>query len=211
VAGIDEVGRGCLFGPVVAAAVILDPGKTIRGLDDSKKLDARTREVLAQRIHDRAVAVAVAGVDSAAIDCFNIYQATRRAMRQAVLGLCPGPDALLVDAMTLETPLTQRSLIHGDARSRSIAAASIIAKVTRDGWIDVWDRVYPGYGLASNKGYGTPEHLAALKRLGPTPQHRLSFQPVAEAACFEAHWTRSDAQSELPLLAGLPVLRAHAG
>jgi len=178
VAGVDEVGRGCLFGPVVAAAVVLDPASPIQGLADSKLLDHAVRETLAARIRDRALGWAIAGVDAAWIDRVNIYQAARLAMQRAVAQLSVEPDYLLVDAMRLELPIEQRSLIQGDARCRSIAAASILAKVERDRWMQVWDEAYRGYGLAQNKGYGTPDHLAALDRLGPTPAHRLSFAPV---------------------------------
>ena len=191
IAGVDEVGRGCLFGPVVAAAVILDPEKPIRGLDDSKRLDPATRETLSRRIRERAVAVAVAASNSAHIDCLNIYQAARRAMRDAVLALPVAADYVLADAMTLDLDVGQRSLIRGDRRSRSIAAASIVAKVERDGWMRAWDEVFPEYQLASNKGYASPAHLRALKRFGPTPLHRLSFRPVADHSRFPPELRRS--------------------
>jgi ribonuclease HII len=178
VAGVDEVGRGSLFGPVVAAAVILDPAYRIRGLRDSKLLLADRREILAERIREHALAWAVAAVDAARIDQINIYQASRLAMREAVLGLNPGADHLLVDALRLDCDLPQRAIIHGDALSASIAAASIIAKVERDRMIVEWDPVFPVYGLASNKGYSTPRHLAALREHGPSPLHRQSFAPV---------------------------------
>ena len=184
VAGVDEVGRGCLFGPVVAGAVALDPDRPIRGLADSKALDAARREELAERIRERALAWAVAGVDAAWIDRINIYQAARRAMSAAVAKLSVQADYLLIDAMRLDLPIAQQSLIKGDARCRSIAAASIVAKVERDAWLARWDAVYPGYGLASNKGYCTPDHIEALERLGPTPAHRMSFEPVAATARF---------------------------
>ncbi|MBI1355900.1 MAG: ribonuclease HII [Acidobacteria bacterium] len=184
VAGVDEVGRGCLFGPVVAGAVILDPERPIRGLADSKVLDADQREELARRIRERSVAWAVAGVDAGWIDRINIYQAARRAMQAAVAKLSLRADYLLIDAMRLDLPIAQQSLIKGDARCRSIAAASIVAKVERDAWLARWDAVYPGYGLASNKGYATPDHLRALTALGPTPAHRMSFEPVAAVARF---------------------------
>jgi ribonuclease HII len=178
IAGVDEVGRGSLFGPVVAAAVILDPGYRIRGLRDSKLLLAERREVLAQRIREHAVAWAIAAVDAARIDQINIYQASRVAMREAVIRLEPGPDHLLIDAMRLDCELPQRAIIHGDALSASIAAASILAKVERDRMVREWDPVFPVYGLASNKGYSTPHHLAALRQHGPSPLHRQSFAPV---------------------------------
>jgi ribonuclease HII len=178
VAGVDEVGRGSLFGPVVAAAVILDPDYRIRGLRDSKLLLAERREVLAQRIRDHAIAFAIAAVDAARIDQINIYQASRVAMREAVKQLATAPDHLLIDAMRLDCDLPQRAIIHGDALSASIAAASILAKVERDRMLREWDPVFPIYGLASNKGYSTPHHLAALREHGPSPLHRQSFAPV---------------------------------
>src|SRR5580698_3330016 len=178
VAGVDEVGRGSLFGCVVAAAVILDPGYRVRGLRDSKLLLAERREVLAERIREHAIAWAVAAVDAARIDQINIYQASRVAMREAVISLQPGPDHLLIDAMRLDCELPQRAIIHGDALSASIAAASILAKVERDRMVREWDPVFPVYGLASNKGYSTPHHFAALRQHGPSPLHRQSFAPV---------------------------------
>jgi ribonuclease HII len=178
VAGVDEVGRGSLFGPVVAAAVILDPAYRIRGLRDSKLLPAERREVLAERIREHAVAWAIAAVDAARIDQINIYQASRVAMREAVLKLQPGANHLLIDAMRLDCDLPQQAIIHGDALSASIAAASILAKVERDRMIREWDPVFPVYRLASNKGYSTPHHLAALRQHGPSPLHRQSFAPV---------------------------------
>jgi ribonuclease HII len=183
VAGVDEVGRGCLFGPVVAAAVVLDPARPIEGLQDSKAIPAGLREQLSALIHERALAVSIGSVDNVQIDRLNIYQASRRAMLQAVTSLPIAADYLLVDAMVIASPLPQESLIKGDARSCSIAAASIVAKVERDRWLLDWDAQYPGYGLASNKGYATADHRRALATLGPTPLHRFSFRPVAEAAC----------------------------
>jgi len=181
VAGVDEVGRGSLFGPVVAAAVILDPAYRPRGLRDSKLLLPERREVLAVRIREHALAWAVAAVDAARIDQINIYQASRAAMLEAVLQLMPKPDYLLIDALRLDCELPQMPIIHGDARSASIAAASIIAKVERDHLVTEWDPVFPAYGLASNKGYSTPRHLAALREHGPSPLHRQSFAPVWNA------------------------------
>lgn len=178
VAGVDEVGRGSLFGCVVAAAVILDPAYRVRGLRDSKLLLPERREVLAQRIREHAVAWAVAAVDAARIDQINIYQASRVVMRDAVMALAPMPDHLLIDALKIECELPQDAIIHGDALSASIAAASILAKVERDRMMCEWDAVFPQYGLASHKGYSTPKHLAALRELGPTPLHRQSFAPV---------------------------------
>ena len=185
VAGVDEVGRGSLFGPVVAAAVILyendDPAFRIRGLRDSKLLPAERREELALLIRQHCIAWAVAAVDSARIDQINIYQASRIAMLHAVRQLAPAASYLLVDAVRLHCDLTQQPIIHGDALSASIAAASIIAKVERDRMISAWDPVFPMYGLASNKGYCTPHHLAALREHGPSPLHRQSFSPVWSA------------------------------
>jgi len=178
VAGVDEVGRGSLFGCVVAAAVILDPAYRVRGLRDSKLLLPERRQVLAERIREHAVAWAVAAVDAARIDQINIYHASRAAMREAVLRLTPGADHLLVDAVRLDCDVAQQAIIHGDALSASIAAASILAKVERDRIMCEWDAVFPAYGLALHKGYSTPKHLAALRELGPTPLHRQSFAPV---------------------------------
>ena len=184
VAGVDEVGRGALFGPVFAAAVILSRDRPVRGLDDSKVLEPERREVLAERIRERAVAWAVAAVDAAMIDHVNIYQASRMAMRMAVMRLDPRPDFVLIDAVPLDLPMPQRPLIDGDARCHAIAAASIVAKVQRDQCMRVWDRVFPAYGLASHKGYSTPEHLQAIRRYGLTPLHRLSFEPVRAHSLF---------------------------
>lgn len=191
VAGVDEVGRGSLFGPVVAAAVILDPSYRIRGLRDSKLLDRETREKLAPRIRDHSVAWAIAAVDVATIDQINIYWASKRAMEEAVGMLSVRPDHLLIDALRLNCECRQTPIIHGDALSASIAAASIIAKVERDAMITAWDPVFPEYGLASNKGYSTPKHLKMLREKGPTPLHRLSFAPV---------WTSSAPQEELDFM-----------
>ena len=178
VAGVDEVGRGSLFGCVVAAAVILDPAYRVRGLRDSKLLPAERREVLAERIREHALTWAVAAVDAARIDQINIYHASRLAMREAVARLAPAADHLLVDALRIDCEQPQVAIIHGDALSASIAAASILAKVERDRIMCEWDVVFPAYGLASHKGYSTPRHLAALRELGPTPLHRQSFAPV---------------------------------
>ena len=181
VAGVDEVGRGSLFGPVVAAAVILRPEYRIRGLRDSKLLLADRREVLAERIREHCIAWSVAAVDAARIDQINIYHASRLAMREAVMSLQPAADHLLVDAMRIDCDLQQQKIIHGDALSASIAAASIIAKVWRDRLVREWDPVFPLYGLASNKGYSTPRHLKALREHGPSPLPRQSFAPVWNA------------------------------
>ena len=181
VAGVDEVGRGSLFGPVVAAAVVLDSSYRIRGLRDSKLLPAERREILAERIREHAIAWSIAAVDAARIDQINIYHASRLAMRQAVQQLRPTPDHLLIDAMRLDLEVPERAIIHGDALSASIAAASILAKVERDRMIVEWDPVFPVYALKSNKGYSTPKHLAALREYGPSPLHRQSFAPVWQA------------------------------
>lgn len=178
VAGVDEVGRGSLFGCVVAAAVILDPGYRLRGLRYSKLLPAERRRVLAERIREHALAWSIAAVDAARIDQINIYHASRLAMREAVMRLAPAADHLLIDALRIECEQPQIPIIHGDALSASIAAASILAKVERDRIMCEWDAVFPAYGLASHKGYSTPKHLAALRELGPTPLHRQSFAPV---------------------------------
>lgn len=195
IAGIDEAGRGALFGPVVAAAVILNPKRRIVGLDDSKKLAPERRSELAERIRQHAQAWAVAEVDAARIDAWNIYQASRQAMTAALEQLSIPPDYLLLDAMQLDVLVEQKSLIKGDARSVSIAAASILAKTHRDTRMVEWDVIYPGYGLAQHKGYSTPEHLDALRRLGPTPLHRYSFAPVRESKC----WGASATQTPLPI------------
>jgi len=197
IAGLDEVGRGSLFGPVVAAAVILDSKRRIVGLDDSKKLSAERREVLALRIREHALAWAIADVDAGRIDAWNIYQASRQAMTEALHQLKISPDYLLLDAMQLDVLIEQKSLIQGDSLSVSIAAASIIAKVERDRMMNEWDAIYPQYGLAQHKGYATPVHLAALRSHGPSPHHRYSFAPVREAAC----WAAGATQTPLPLSA----------
>ena len=188
IAGVDEVGRGSLFGPVVAAAVILDPGYRIRGLRDSKLLLAGRREVLAERIREHAIAWAVAAVDAARIDQINIYHASRLAMVDAVSQLAPTPDHLLIDALRIDCACAQTPIIHGDALSASIAAASIIAKVERDRMIRQWDPVFPLYGLASNKGYYTRKHVQALREYGPSPLHRQSFEPVWNSASPQRRW-----------------------
>jgi ribonuclease HII len=195
IAGIDEAGRGALFGPVVAAAVILNPKRRIVGLDDSKKLTPERRAELAPRICDHALAWAIVEVDAQRIDAWNIYQASRQAMTAAVQHLSIEPDYLLIDALHLDLFLEQKSLIKGDARSVSIAAASILAKTHRDTRMEEWDARYPLYGLARHKGYGTPDHLLALRQHGPTPLHRHSFAPVREAGC----WASGAVQTSLPI------------
>jgi len=196
VAGVDEVGRGALFGPVFAAAVILSQDKPIRGLRDSKQLDRERREVLAGRIRERAVDWAVGTADAFEIDHINIYQASRVAMRRAVERLKPMPDYLLIDAITVDLPLAQRALIHGDALSQCIAAASILAKVERDECMRQWDEVFPQYGLKNHKGYSTDEHWKALETHGPTTLHRFSFWPVREHSP-DTVWTGYPRQTEL--------------
>jgi ribonuclease HII len=176
VAGVDEAGRGPLAGPVAAAAVILDPERPILGLNDSKKISPQKRERLFDAIQEKALAWSVVLVEPAVIDQINILQATLQAMRQAVAQLQPEPDLLLVDAVRLDLPgISSWPIIGGDAKSNSIAAASILAKVTRDRVMLELDRQYPGYGFAQHKGYGTANHYAALAKLGRSPCHRLSF------------------------------------
>ena len=182
IAGVDEVGRGALFGPVVAAAVILPPDTRIRGLRDSKQLLREDRERLAKVVERKALAISVAEVDVETIDRVNIYQATRIAMAIAVGKLTRAPDHLLIDAMRLDLECAQTSIIYGDSLSISIAAASVIAKVYRDARMRELDKEYPQYGLASHKGYSTPVHLAALDKHGPCPLHRKSFRPVAQTS-----------------------------
>ncbi len=195
IAGIDEAGRGALFGPVVAAAVILNPKRRIVGLDDSKKLAPERRAELAARIREHALAWAVAEVDAQRIDAWNIYQASRQAMTAALQQLTTVPDYLLIDAMQLDVLIEQKALIKGDARSISIAAASILAKTHRDARMEEWDIIYPLYGLARHKGYATPDHLEALRLHGPSPLHRYSFAPVRESGC----WAAGATQAPLPL------------
>ncbi len=184
IAGVDEVGRGALFGPVVAAAVILPErmgGLAKAGLKDSKQMTREDRERLDKRIRKIAVAVSVAEVDAATIDLVNIYQATRQAMLMAVMTLGVSPDHLLIDAMRVDHACAQTKLFYGDALSLSIAAASVVAKVHRDQRMRELDQMHPVYGLASHKGYATPEHRRALKLHGPCALHRRSFAPVAAA------------------------------
>lgn len=181
IAGVDEVGRGPLFGPVVAAAVILPSKARLKGLTDSKQLSVSEREHFDKRVRDVAVAWAIAEVDAATIDRINILQASRLAMKLAVSRLQHLPDCLLIDGnQRIEWECTQRTIVQGDARSLSIAAASVIAKVYRDRLISELDDRFPGYGLKSNMGYPTVAHRAALRQLGPTELHRRSFRGVAE-------------------------------
>ena len=177
-AGIDEVGRGPLAGPVVAAAVILPKGCKIRQLNDSKKIPKSKHEAIYHEVMKEAVAVGIGIKDAQIIDQVNIYEATKLAMLEALSKLDPQPQHLLIDAMKLDTPIPQQSIIKGDAKSLSIAAASIVAKVIRDRLMVDYDQTYPGYGFAKNAGYGTAEHLTGLKRLGITPIHRKSFEPI---------------------------------
>ncbi len=196
IAGVDEVGRGALFGPVFAAAVILSPDRPIRGLRDSKQLPAERREILAGRIRERAVAWAVAAADAFEIDQINNFQAARLAMRRAIERLNPAPDYLLIDAITVDLPIAQLALIHGDALSQCIAAASIMAKVERDACMCKWDEVFPQYGLKSHKGYTTDQHWKALELHGPTTLHRFSFWPVRVHSPLTL-WTGYPRQGEL--------------
>ena len=183
IAGLDEVGRGPMFGPVVAAAVILQRGCRLDGLTDSKKLSEKKRNELDVEIRANAVAWAIAAVDAETIDRINIRRASLEAMRRAVMQLALSPDCLLIDGRdTIEWDCEQHAVIHGDGISFSIAAASILAKVHRDRLLVELDLEFPGYGLANHKGYCCPEHMAALARLGPTPLHRKSYHPVAQAA-----------------------------
>ncbi len=178
IAGIDEVGRGPLAGPVTVAAVILPAHWFAAGLNDSKQVTPAHREMLAEKIQGAAVACSVVSLSSEEVDRLNIYNATMTAMYKAVQQLPVPPEAVIVDAMPLHFKVPVLSMIHGDARSASVAAASIVAKVTRDRMMKEYDSVYPGYGFAKHKGYGTAEHLEAIRRLGITPIHRRSFEPV---------------------------------
>lgn len=178
IAGIDEVGRGPLAGPVVAAAVILPKGCKIRYLNDSKKIPKAKHQAIYQEVMEQAVAVGIGIKDSQVIDEVNIYEATKLAMLEALAQLSVQPQHLLIDAMTLETPISQTSIIKGDANSLSIAAASIVAKVTRDKIMAEFDKTYPGYDFVQNAGYGTAKHLEGLSKQGVTSIHRKSFEPI---------------------------------
>jgi len=176
VAGLDEVGRGALCGPVVACAVVLGAGFDTTGVDDSKRLTRRQRQRLAERIRREASAVSLGSADVAEIDRLNILRATHLAMRRAIEALDPQPDLVLVDGRDVPAlPVPARAIVKGDALSVSIAAASIVAKEERDAQMREWDERYPGYGLARNMGYGSLGHREALRRLGPTAIHRRSF------------------------------------
>ncbi len=179
IAGLDEVGRGCIAGPVVSAAVILPHGFFLPGVDDSKKLTPAKRQALVEDIKQQSVAWAVAWLFPPLLDRINILNATREAMKLAVRQLCPQPDLLLIDALTLkEMPISQLAIVKGDSLSVSIACASILAKVERDRTMEALDSLYPGYGFAKHKGYATREHLQSLHRLGAAAIHRSSFEPV---------------------------------
>lgn len=182
VGGVDEVGVGPLAGPLVAAAVILPREVPLRGIDDSKKLSVHQRERLAREIEDCALAWGVGVVEVAEVDRLNVFWASLEAMRRAVLNLALDPEQLLVDARLIpDLAIPQQSIVGGDRRSYSIAAASIVAKVTRDRMMRDFDRLYPEYGFARHMGYGTRFHLEALQRFGPSPIHRQSFVPVRQA------------------------------
>ncbi|MEX0878944.1 MAG: ribonuclease HII [Thermoanaerobaculia bacterium] len=183
IAGVDEAGRGSLAGPVVAAAVILPGGCLLPGLDDSKLLNAESRERLDLAIRARAVALSIGVVEATAIDAGDILRASLEAMRQAVTALSPAPEVILVDAVRVPgVAAPQLSIIHGDALSASIAAASIVAKVYRDGLLDALSERHPAYGFDQHKGYGTPDHWQALRRSGPCPEHRLTYRGVVPEA-----------------------------
>ena len=178
IAGVDEVGRGPLAGPVVAAAVILPKGCKISGLNDSKKIPKSKHKEIYEAVRKHAIAIGIGVKDNQVIDQVNIYEATKLAMIEAIGQLDPQPQHLLIDAMKLDLPISQTSIIKGDANSLSIAAASIVAKVTRDQMMETYDQEYPGYDFAQNAGYGTAKHLAGLQKLGITPIHRRSFEPI---------------------------------
>ena len=178
IAGVDEVGRGPLAGPVVAAAVILPENCKIPGLNDSKKIPKSKHKEIYEAVLQNAIAIGIGVKDNQVIDQVNIYEATKLAMMEAIGQLDPQPQHLLIDAMKLDLPIPQTSIIKGDANSLSIAAASIVAKVTRDQMMEEFDCEYPGYDFTQNAGYGTANHLAGLDKLGVTPIHRRSFEPV---------------------------------
>lgn len=204
IAGVDEVGRGALFGPVVAAAVILPEKVGIlsrMGLTDSKQLDRASREKLDRKIRKMALAIGIVAIEAETIDRINIYQASRLAMRLAVEQLTVTPDHLIIDALRIDYPCAQTKLYYGDALCLSIAAASVVAKVYRDALCRELDKQFPQYGLASHKGYATPEHRAALKQHGPCPLHRRSFAPVLAAdpeAALDAQLDLDTMFDELP-------------
>lgn len=178
IAGVDEVGRGPLAGPVVAAAVILPNNCKIPGLNDSKKIPKSKHQAIYQAVLDQAISVGIGVKDNHVIDQVNIYEATKLAMLEAIHELEPQPQHLLIDAMKLDLPISQTSIIKGDANSLSIAAASIVAKVTRDQMMAAYNQEYPGYDFAQNAGYGTTKHLEGLEKQGVSPIHRRSFEPI---------------------------------
>lgn len=180
IAGVDEVGRGPLAGPVVAAAVLLPEDFFLPGIDDSKKISEKKRNEYDEIIRREAIAVSVAKIDAAEIDRVNIYEATKKAMISAIASLDPNPEVLLIDAMKLETPFVVESIIKGDAKSVSIAAASIVAKVARDRLMVELSTQFPEYGFQNNMGYGTKEHILAIQKHGITSYHRKSFAPVKD-------------------------------
>jgi len=187
IAGVDEVGRGPLAGPVVAAAVILQPSRTISGLADSKKLSPARRVQLDEIIRHESFCWAIGRAEVAEIDSLNILHATMLAMRRAVLALETIPTSVLIDGNRCpELPMPSLAIVKGDSSVPAISAASIIAKVARDQEMVAFDRIYPGYGFSRHKGYGTPEHLACLRKLGPTPIHRWSFAPVRNCGTHRA-------------------------
>ncbi len=196
VAGVDEVGRGPLAGPVVAAAVILPEGTVLPGLDDSKAMKPENRDYLFDLIHEEAVAIGLGSVPAYEIDTINIYQATFKAMRQAIKSLPVKPEQILVDGNRVpESGIPELAIVGGDAASQSIAAASVVAKVTRDREMSQVAKTYPAYGFANHKGYASSEHLKALETNGPCPIHRRSFAPVEKGL---AAWSRSFRSSERP-------------
>lgn len=185
IAGVDEVGRGPLAGPVVAAAVILPENCKIPGLNDSKKIPKSKHQTIYQAVLDQALSVGIGVKDNQVIDQVNIYEATKLAMLEAIQELDQQPQHLLIDAMKLDLPISQTSIIKGDANSLSIAAASIVAKVTRDQMMAAYDQEYPGYDFGQNAGYGTSKHLEGLEKYGFTPIHRRSFEPIKSMTNFD--------------------------
>ena len=185
IAGVDEVGRGPLAGPVVAAAVILPENCKIPGLNDSKKIPKSKHQAIYQAVLDQALSVGIGVKDNQVIDQVNIYEATKLAMLEAIQELDQQPQHLLIDAMKLDLPISQTSIIKGDANSLSIAAASIVAKVTRDQMMAAYDQEYPGYDFGQNAGYGTSKHLEGLEKYGVTPIHRRSFEPTKSMTNFD--------------------------
>ena len=175
IAGMDEAGRGPLAGPVVAAAVIMPLDEIIPGVDDSKKVSEKKREILFEKIKEKAIAYKIVAVDEKTIDEINILEATKKAMKECVSGLSVRPEIVLVDAVKLDLGVTSKAIIKGDALSYSIAAASILAKVYRDHLMESYDEIYPAYGFKKHKGYGTKAHIDAIKEIGPCPIHRRSF------------------------------------